>query len=85
MAAKLANPSVFLYGSGDARIQEAPYPSLTSPNEVIIRITYVGVCGSDVRYSSLPSFIILSLKLTYYRYISGPTAVSSDTFLPTIL
>ena len=42
------NLSWFLYGPGDAKLQSLPVPEIKDPNDVIIRIAYVGVCGSDV-------------------------------------
>lgn len=42
------NPSVMLYGPGDARIEDRPAPTITEPTDAIIRIKFVGVCGSDV-------------------------------------
>lgn len=42
------NPSCLLYGSGDARYENRPMPVIEGPLDVIIRIAYVGVCGSDV-------------------------------------
>lgn len=45
------NPSVLLCRPGDAKIEDRPIPTIEDPNDVIIRIEYVGVCGSDV---SLP-------------------------------
>lgn len=42
------NPSCLLYGSGDVRYENRPMPVIEDPLDVIIRIAYVGVCGSDV-------------------------------------
>ena len=44
----MQNPSCLLYGPGDARFEDRPMPQLEDPYDVIIRIAYVGVCGSDV-------------------------------------
>jgi D-xylulose reductase len=44
----LQDLSCLLYGSGDARYEERPTPILSDPYDVIVRIHYVGVCGSDV-------------------------------------
>ena len=46
------NPACFLHGPGDARYAELPIPTLSSPHDVIIRIAFVGVCGSDVHFWS---------------------------------
>jgi D-xylulose reductase len=51
----MQNPSVYLHGPGDAQIADAPMPTLQHPsdaNSVIVRIAYVGVCGSDVHFYS---------------------------------
>jgi len=44
------NPSIFLHGPFDAKLANRPLPTLTSPHDVIIRIAYTGVCGSDVHF-----------------------------------
>lgn len=46
---EMQNPSCLLYGPGDARFEDRPLPIIEDPYDVIIRIAYVGVCGSDVR------------------------------------
>lgn len=47
----MQNPSVVLYGPKTAKIQDAAIPELVDAHDVIVRINYVGVCGSDVRPS----------------------------------
>ena len=44
------NPSFVLYGPGNARIENLTVPQLTDPGDVILRVKYVGVCGSDVHF-----------------------------------
>lgn len=44
------NPSFFLYGPGEAKYGDQAIPTLDDPHDVIIRINYVGVCGSDVSH-----------------------------------
>jgi len=46
----MQNPSVVLYGPHNAKIEDAPMPELVDSHDVIIRINYVGVCGSDVHF-----------------------------------
>lgn len=53
MDTPLTNPALYLHSPGVAKIDDSPYPSISDPHDVIIRITYVGVCGSDVGYYSL--------------------------------
>ncbi|KAH3940800.1 hypothetical protein HBI70_188420 [Parastagonospora nodorum] len=46
----MKNPSIVLYGAKNAKLEERPVPELSDPNNVIVRIAYVGVCGSDVHF-----------------------------------
>jgi len=48
----MQNPSCMLCGAGQARFGERPVPEIEDPHDVIVRIAYTGVCGSDV--SSIP-------------------------------
>ncbi|CAD0086552.1 unnamed protein product, partial [Aureobasidium mustum] len=48
MAAKTSNLSCLLYNPHDARFEDREVPTITDPYDVVIRIAYVGVCGSDV-------------------------------------
>jgi D-xylulose reductase len=45
-----SNPSYVLYGAGSARIEDLPVPQITDPRDVILRVQFVGVCGSDVHF-----------------------------------
>jgi hypothetical protein len=49
---EMQNPSIVLYGAKDARLEDKPIPELTDPHQVLVRINYVGVCGSDVKHPS---------------------------------
>ncbi|KAJ5157743.1 uncharacterized protein N7482_008843 [Penicillium canariense] len=46
----MQNPSCLLYDAEDARFEDRPLPVIEDPYDVIIRIAYVGVCGSDVHF-----------------------------------
>ncbi|KAL4871121.1 hypothetical protein BDV12DRAFT_38027 [Aspergillus spectabilis] len=46
----MENPSWFLYGPHEAKLQHLPTPEIHDPHDVIVRIAYVGVCGSDVHF-----------------------------------
>ncbi|KAI1359334.1 GroES-like protein [Xylaria arbuscula] len=46
----MENPSVLLHGPHEAYVEDRPIPVLNEVNDVIIRVAYVGVCGSDVRF-----------------------------------
>lgn len=52
MTAEASNLSCLLYGPHDARFENREVPTITDPYDVIIRIAYVGVCGSDVSRSN---------------------------------
>lgn len=76
-ATNFQNPSWFLSGPHTASIRDHPLtkddtiPALTDPYNVLVRISYVGVCGSDVYPPpSLPSTDKAS-KLSLIRYV-GP-------------
>jgi D-xylulose reductase len=45
-----SNPSYVLYGPENARIENLSVPQLIDPGDVILRMRYVGVCGSDVHF-----------------------------------
>lgn len=45
-----SNPSYVLYGPGNARVEDLAVPRLTRPGDVILRVQFVGVCGSDVHF-----------------------------------
>ena len=79
--ANMQNPAWYLFGPKSAKIRDAPMPTLQDDDDVIIRIEYVGVCGSDVSripshasllYESLP---LLSLALLP-RFTSGNMVAS---------
>lgn len=42
------NLSCLLYGPGNAKFESRPTPEIQDAHDVLIRIAYVGVCGSDV-------------------------------------
>ncbi|KAJ3546942.1 hypothetical protein NM208_g1751 [Fusarium decemcellulare] len=42
------NLSCVLFGAGQVRFETRPVPDIKDPNDILIRISYVGVCGSDV-------------------------------------
>lgn len=56
MTSSLKNPSCYLYSPGVAKIEEAPYPTISDQHDVVIRIAYVGVCGSDVSNPSIQEY-----------------------------
>lgn len=42
------NLCCLLYGPGKARFESREVPALEDPHDILVRIAYVGVCGSDV-------------------------------------
>ncbi|KAJ4316222.1 hypothetical protein N0V94_005570 [Neodidymelliopsis sp. IMI 364377] len=44
------NPSIVLYGAHNARLEDKEIPPLLDPHDVLVRIAYIGVCGSDVHF-----------------------------------
>lgn len=50
MTTQMSNLSCLLYDPHDARFENREVPTITDPYDVIIRIVYVGVCGSDVSH-----------------------------------
>ncbi|CAI6339252.1 unnamed protein product [Periconia digitata] len=46
----MQNPSVILYGPEKAEIEDRPIPEISDGHDVIVRIRFVGVCGSDVHF-----------------------------------
>jgi L-iditol 2-dehydrogenase len=44
-----ANRAAVLHGIGDVRLEERPVPE-PGPREVLVEVSAVGVCGSDVHY-----------------------------------
>jgi len=42
--------AVYLHGPGDLRLHEEPIPSIAAPDEALIQVAAVGICGSDCHY-----------------------------------
>lgn len=40
--------SVVIHANGEVAVEERPRPSVTQPDEVLVRIAYSGLCGSDI-------------------------------------
>ncbi len=53
-----------LYGKGDVRIEERPIP-VPGPNQMVVKIQYVGVCGTDLEFykGAYPPFVKLPMVL----------------------
>ncbi|MCI8538996.1 MAG: alcohol dehydrogenase catalytic domain-containing protein [Oscillospiraceae bacterium] len=52
------------YGPGDVRIEDRPVPT-PGPNQLVVKIDYVGVCGTDVEFfkGGCPPFVKLPMVL----------------------
>jgi len=68
---RMQNPSVVLRGPGQATIEDRPVPTITGDNDVLVRIAYTGVCGSDVSF-------LLSFTLPFYVFFF-PGSISPAT------
>lgn len=68
----MQNPSIVLYGARKAKVEDRPQPIELDPHDVLVRIAYVGVCGSDV---CAPLLVASYYSKNHPRYISGITAV----------
>lgn len=42
--------AALLYKPFDMRVEEIPEPRIERPDDVLVRVRYVGICGSDVHY-----------------------------------
>ena len=53
-----------LHGPGDLRLEERPVPH-PGPNQLVVKIDYVGICGTDVEFygGHYPPFIQLPMVL----------------------
>ncbi|KZF25855.1 GroES-like protein [Xylona heveae TC161] len=68
------NPSCLLYGPLDARFEDRPVPVLSDPHDVILRIAYTGVCGSDVHFwldGGIRTYVSEARPLTMGHEASG--------------
>lgn len=68
------NLSCLLYGPGKAKFEKRETPEIQDEHDVLIRIAYVGVCGSDVSSPSAPRKSSRTPDKMSRRSISGSTA-----------
>ncbi|PLB50812.1 GroES-like protein [Aspergillus steynii IBT 23096] len=47
---EIKNLCCLLYGPGKARFENREVPPLDDPHDILVRIAYVGVCGSDAHF-----------------------------------
>ncbi len=39
-----------MYGIEDVRVEQVPKPQITSPDQALVKVGAVGICGSDLHY-----------------------------------
>lgn len=44
---------VNIHGPNDVRVDQVPEPELTSPNDVVVKVSACGVCGTDLTFIKL--------------------------------
>jgi D-xylulose reductase len=73
---------LLLYGPGDARYETRAAPTITDPHDVLVRIHFVGVCGSDVRHcKSCPGYrdsYLTVLQVHFWCHGGAGTKVSAS-------
>ena len=42
--------AAFLHGVGDLRVETAPIPEISEPDQALVRVRAVGICGSDIHF-----------------------------------
>lgn len=77
----LRNEAVVLHGVGDMRLEPYPMPAAPSGKEVVVRITSLGICGSDVHYfthGSIGPFVVKSPMVIGHESAGLVVAVGPD-------
>ena len=74
MTSTMQNPSIVLYGAGKAKMEDKPIPAVLEGHDVLVKIEFVGVCGSDVSVAPSSHTLQNEHKSNPRRYISGKTA-----------
>lgn len=64
--------AVVVHAPGDLRVEEVPDP-VAAPDEVLMRMTYGGICGSDIAYwkSGISGTAVLKDPLVLGHEVSG--------------
>lgn len=60
----MQNPSIVLRGPARAAVEDRPVPTITGDNDVIVRVAYTGVCGSDVSFACFIYYVLSSFPLS---------------------
>lgn len=74
-----------LYGSGDVRVEEIPEPTALGPGEVLLAVTAVGICGSDLHYyreGSLGGLGVETPLILGHEFAGRIEAVGAGVSLP---
>lgn len=70
-----------LHGIGDLRVEDVPKPGITKPNQALVRIGSVGICGSDVHYFTrgrIGDFIVTDPLILGHEAAGEVVAVGAD-------
>lgn len=70
-----------LHGIGDLRVGEVPKPEITRPNQALVRIGSVGICGSDIHYfmrGRIGDFIVTDPLILGHEAAGEVVAVGSE-------
>lgn len=70
LSSQMQNPSIVLYGAGQAKLEDKPVPEIIDAHDIIVRIAFVGVCGSDV------SLQAKSIPLLLFPYLIDHPSLS---------
>lgn len=79
-----------LHGPKDLRVEQVPHPGLPGPEQVLLRVTAVGICGSDLHTyqdarigdTPLESPLILGHEFAGIVEAIGPGATEDGAFNP---
>jgi L-iditol 2-dehydrogenase len=74
-----------LYGPGDIRVDEVPEPAAPGPGEVLLGVTAVGICGSDLHYyreGGLGGLVPEQPLILGHEFAGRIEAVGPDVTLP---
>lgn len=70
-----------LHGIGDLRVEDVPKPEITKPNQALVKIGSVGICGSDIHYFTrgrIGDFIVTEPLILGHEAAGEVVAVGAD-------
>lgn len=74
-----------LYAPGDIRIEELPEPCPPGPGEVLLAVTAVGICGSDLHYyreGGLGGLVVEEPLILGHEFAARVEDVGPDVSIP---